>query len=111
MCCNDCFYSEPRLFDGMLLTCRRRGCETLPYYTCSLYWGFEKPLRTEQKSREVPFKPGSVTWSLYFGEWDDLTQAEIAEVLGVTPDNIRRAIYRVRDNTGKTVIYRKVKEK
>lgn len=52
------------------------------------------------KKPENPFKEGTKISKIYDGEWEDKTTAEIAEEIGMTKDNVRRSIYRIREKTG-----------
>ena len=48
-----------------------------------------------------PFKPGSFRWSLVaqWGYWEDDTVRQMAEVMSMQPQNVRKAILEVRRKT------------
>lgn len=47
-----------------------------------------------------PYRPGSAIWSVFEGDWADLTVGQIAEVLGVRHCTVSGSIKRIRAETG-----------
>lgn len=45
----------------------------------------------------------SILWSVFEGDWEDLTTQQIAEVLNVAPVTIKNYLRRIRAETGYTV--------
>lgn len=52
---------------------------------------------------ENPYRKGSLIWSVMEGEWEDLTTAQIAEVLGTVPSTVRTCIAMIKRETGYNV--------
>lgn len=50
-----------------------------------------------------PFKAGTKIYKLYEGDWRDKGTDEVAEVLGMSREGVRNAIYKVRERTGYNV--------
>lgn len=50
-----------------------------------------------------PYKKGSVIWSIMEGDWEDLTAAEIAEVLSTTMNSVWSCIGKIKRETGYVV--------
>lgn len=50
-----------------------------------------------------PYRKGTIVWSLFEGDWSDLTAAQIADVLDTTRDCIHAALCRIKRETGYTV--------
>lgn len=52
---------------------------------------------------ENPYRKGSLIWSVMEGEWEDLTMAQIAEVLGTVPNTVRTCVSKIERETGYNV--------
>lgn len=42
----------------------------------------------------------SILWSVFEGDWEDLTPAQIAEVLGCDPKQVSSYIWKIKKETG-----------
>lgn len=47
-----------------------------------------------------PYRPRTIIWSIFEGDWSDLTAGEIAQVLGTSPNAIRCYISTILRQTG-----------
>ena len=65
---------------------------------------YTKYLQNDRNGKKI-----SVLWSVFEGDWADLTIPQIADVLNVAPSYISRCIYRIKRDTGYIVPYVKRK--
>lgn len=49
------------------------------------------------------YKPGTIIWKLYVGDWEGKTQFQIADELGCQVCMVRQYMYRIRSETGKEI--------
>lgn len=54
----------------------------------------------EQMKPDYPFRRGTLIWKVCNGDWEDLTPAQIAEVLDSTEKTVRQAIFIIKRKTG-----------
>lgn len=59
---------------------------------------YTKYIRNGKNGKKI-----SVLWSVFEGDWEDLTTQQIAEVLNVAPVTIKNYLRRIRAETGYTV--------
>lgn len=52
------------------------------------------------KKPQNPYRKGTLTWSVMESDWEDLTVAQIAEVLDVQTKKIYEAIQKIKAETG-----------
>lgn len=71
----------------------------------------EKPSNpyTKYIQNDAGGKKISILWSVFEGDWEDLTVPQIADVLNVAPSYISECIYRIKRDTGYIVPYIKRK--
>lgn len=59
---------------------------------------YTKYIQNDKRGKKI-----SVLWSVFEGDWEDLTTSQIAEVLNVAPGTIQNCLRRIRAETGYTV--------
>lgn len=59
---------------------------------------YTKYIKNNKRGKKI-----SVLWSVFEGDWEDLTTSQIAEVLNVAPGTIENYLRRIRAETGYTV--------
>lgn len=57
-----------------------------------------------------PYRKGTFIWSIFEGDWEDLTIEQIGEVFDRTADEIREVIHRIKRKTGYDVPRRRTKQ-
>ena len=65
---------------------------------------YTKYLQNDRNGKKI-----SVLWSVFEGDWEDLTVPQIADVLNAAPSHISAYIYRIKRDTGYIVPYVKRK--
>lgn len=61
------------------------------------------------KKPDNTYTRDTIIWSVMEGDWEDLTVAQIAEVLDARPDAVKGAIYRIKREKGWDVPHVKAK--
>ena len=56
---------------------------------------YTKYLQNDRNGKKI-----SVLWSVFEGDWEDLSTSQIAEVLDATPGTIKNYIRKIRKETG-----------
>lgn len=56
-----------------------------------------------QKKPPNPYQRGTILWSVYEGDWEDLTVRQIAEVLGCNRHTVDNYLSRIKRDTGYVV--------
>lgn len=59
--------------------------------------------------KENPYRKGTIRYALYSSDWSDLTIDQIAEVLGYSKIQVRKAIVDIKRRTGYQVEYTRQK--